>query len=139
MEMLINDKFNKITLDSETGIHYHITKAETTFMRESEFKDMLLAWKKTVFETEPALILVDNREFQFPISPTMQMWVAENISAPVLALESVTRFCFVMPEEFIANLSISQLTAESNNLSTDTQMKYFASKEEAEQWLTGTA
>ena len=135
METLIDDKFNKIILDSESGIHYQIVKAETALIRESELQDMLLTWKKTVFETQAALLLVDNRKFQSAVSPEMQIWAAENISAPVLALDSVTKFCFVMPEEFVANLSVSQLTTESSKVAGNTLMKYFANKEEAEQWL----
>ncbi len=139
METLFSNKFNDIVYNEQNGIHYHITKEATSSMSEQEFREMLLNWKKVMSESQVKLILVDNRNFQFPISPELQTWTAQNISTPVLALDSVQKFCFVLPEEFIAQLSISQLTSESNNISQAEQLKYFANPEQAEEWLLADA
>lgn len=135
METLFNSRFDEIILNKQTEILYHVTKPETVKMYEHEFKEMLLNWKKHVFTINPRLILIDNLQFLFPISPDLQIWAAENVGNPILSLDSVQKLCFVMPEEFIARLSISQLTDEANAISDNTQMKYFSNKVEASGWL----
>ncbi|EAY24889.1 hypothetical protein [Microscilla marina] len=135
METLFSDQFNDITYNKENGIHYHILKPTTAQMTEAEFKQMLLNWKQLMFSCNPQWILVDSLNFHFPISPTLQTWVVQNITMPVLAIGSVIKYFFVLPEEFISQLSISQFTDEANNVSQEGKIKYFSSKEAAEIWL----
>ncbi|OJJ14552.1 hypothetical protein BKI52_43025 [marine bacterium AO1-C] len=137
METLIDNKYNRIYLDPEYSIHYHITKKETMYMSEEEFKDMLFRWKQTIFDTRPKYSIVDNRDFNFFISPDLQVWTAENIANS--AYEILEKFCFVMPEEFIANLSIAQLTDEVNQKNEEKKMHYFSDIAQAKNWvLTGS-
>lgn len=135
MEILIDNKFNTISYDQGNHIYYHITKAATIAMSEGEFKNMLLKWKELIIKRAPQLILVDNREFNFPISPDLQAWAAKNISVPVMNMDSVQKFCFIMPEEFVSNLSIAQLTTETNHMTSQAQIQYFSELEEGKTWL----
>lgn len=136
METLFSDKFNDIYYNPTNGIHYHITKPETIRMTEPEFKEMVLNWKKVMLEVTPQFILIDNRDFQFPITPDLQTWIAQNVSIPVLSQASVKKSCFVLPKEFIAQLSVSQLTEEAKNAAQGEVVRYFSDKKEAEEWLT---
>ncbi|EAY25974.1 hypothetical protein [Microscilla marina] len=135
MEILIKDKFNDILFDQKLSLHYNTNKSDTFDMSESEFREMLLKWRASVFETKPRLVLVDNREFQYPISPEIQLWMVEHISTPVLEMPGVDKFCFVMPEEFISHLSITQFTEEANNVIEKNHIRYFGSLTEAMAWL----
>ena len=135
MEILVNDKYNEIFFDKELSFHYNINKASTLYMSEHQFRELLLKWKASVFEMKPRLILVDNREFNFPISPDLQLWMVENISTPVLEMPGVEKFCFVVPEELISKLSITQLTDEANEKTDKNEIRYFGSLEEAKLWL----
>ncbi|EAY24892.1 hypothetical protein [Microscilla marina] len=135
METLFSDQFNDIFYNKENGIHYHITKPATAQMTEAEFRQMVLNWKQLMLSCEPQWILIDNRDFQFPISPDLQNWVAQNVSAQVLALDSIIKSCFVLPEEFISQLSVSQLSDEAKNVSQKDSVRYFSSQEAAEVWL----
>ncbi|WP_299461971.1 hypothetical protein [uncultured Microscilla sp.] len=135
MEILTKNEFNDIFFDQKLSLHYNINKSETLYMNENEFREMLLNWRASVFEIKPRLVLVDNREFQYPISPELQLWMVEHISTPVLEMPSVDKFCFVMPEEFIAHLSITQFTEEANNVIEENHIRYFGSLTEAMTWL----
>ena len=135
MKTLSDTPYHTIIFDAEKSVHSEIVKAETINMSEPELKVMLEEWKKSVFETTPQCVLVDNRELNFPISPDLQEWITENISQPVQEMETTKKFCFVMPEDFISSLSISQLTNETNVKEDITQVQYFSNKEEAEAWL----
>ncbi|WP_299460851.1 hypothetical protein [uncultured Microscilla sp.] len=135
METLFSDQFNDIIYNKENGIHYHILKPTTAQMTEVEFRQMLLNWKQLMFSHNPQSILVDSLNFHFPISPDLQDWVLQNITTPVLAIGSVLGYCFVLPEEFISQLSISQFTDEAKNASSEEVMQYFSSREAAEIWL----
>lgn len=136
METLFDDKYNKVLFDKAISLHYNINKAATIYMSEEQFKTLLFKWKTSVFNTQPRLILVDNRALQFPVSPDLQLWTVENISTPVLEMPVVEKFCFVMPEEFISNLSIAQLTGEANIKTGKNKIRYFSNLEEAKAWLT---
>lgn len=135
MEILIDNKFHTISYDKDSQICYHITKATTIAMLEDDFRQMLLTWKELVMRVGPRLLLVDNREFNFPVSPDLQTWAAKNINVPVMALDNVQKFCFIMPEEFVANLSIVQLTTETSNMTNQAQIEYFSELEEGKTWL----
>lgn len=135
METLINDQYNEIFFDQELSLHYNINKATTLHMSENQFRELLIKWKDSVFAIKPRLVLVDNRAFHFPISPDLQQWMVEHISTPVLEMPCVEKFCFVMPEEFISNLSLSQLADEANNDTDKNKIHYFGDLEEAKAWL----
>ncbi|OJJ23899.1 hypothetical protein BKI52_05990 [marine bacterium AO1-C] len=135
MKEFVNDQFNRVYFDESNAIHYHITKADTAIMLEHDFKEMLLKWKESVFEVNPKKILVNNLEFDFPISPELQMWTVANASKPVMELPSVEKFCFVMPTELVPKLSVSQLTQESNKMGGRIQLRFFGSYENAHNWL----
>ncbi|EAY24891.1 hypothetical protein [Microscilla marina] len=135
METLFSDQFNDITYNKENGIHYHITKPATAQMTEAEFKQMLLNWKQLMLSCNPQWVLVDSLNFQFPISPDLQNWVVQNITMPVLTIGSIIKSSFVLPEEFISQLSVSQFTDEANHVSPKNNLQYFSSREAAEVWL----
>ncbi|HAS47281.1 MAG TPA: hypothetical protein DCS93_42785 [Microscillaceae bacterium] len=133
MEILIDNKYNQIYIDQDTGIHYHITKKDTMYMSEEEFKDMLLKWKQSILTIRPKYSIVDNRDFNFFIAPEMQLWTVENIANEVYKV--LEKSCFVMPEEFIANLSVAQLTDEVNQKEEEQRMHYFSTMEKAKSWI----
>lgn len=135
MEILVDNRYNQIYFDHQTSIHYHITKKDTMHMSEEEFKDMLFVWKKSIATIRPQYSLVDNRNFNFFIAPDLQVWVSQNITNP--AVEKLDKFCFVMPEEFIANLSITQLTQEANQTNNEKKVHFFGDFEKAKQWILG--
>ncbi|WP_299460853.1 hypothetical protein [uncultured Microscilla sp.] len=135
METLFSDQYNDILYDKESNIHYHVTQPTTAQMTEAEFRQMLLNWKRLVLPYKPQCILIDNLNFHFPVSPDLQDWVVQNITTPVLAIGSVIKYSFVLPEEFISQLSISQFTDEAKNASSEDVIRYFPSREAAEAWL----
>lgn len=137
MKIISTDQYNENTYDPELKLYCHTAKPGTTYMTEADFKEMLLQWKKNVFDIMPTYLLVDNRLLDFPISPDLQEWIKVNIGVPATNLECVKKLCYVMPEEFIANLSMSQYTDEHIQMlkNTNTQLKYFNSVEEAKAWL----
>ncbi|EAY24888.1 hypothetical protein [Microscilla marina] len=136
METLFSDHFNDILYNKENGIYYHIAKSTTAQMTEAEFKHMLLNWKQLMISCNPQWILIDSLNSHFPISPSLQTWIVQNITMPVLAIGSVVKYFFVLPEEFISRLSVSQFTDEANNVSQEGKIRYFSSREAAEIAIT---
>ncbi|HAS44893.1 MAG TPA: hypothetical protein DCS93_30715 [Microscillaceae bacterium] len=135
MDMLFNDRYNQTYFDPTTLLHYNTKKADTKYMSEDEFKELLINWKNSVLANNPKLILVDNQQFSFPISPDLQLWMVKHISTPVLQLPSVEKFCFVMSKDFISKISMDQFTNEANNDTKKNKIKYFGDLEEAKKWL----
>lgn len=135
MEVLVDDRYNKMYIDEEASIHYHITKKDTMYMTEQEFRDMLMTYKGSVIENKPSLILIDNRELQFPISPDLQDWITQHVTIPIIQTGLTGKCCFVLPKELISKLSISQLSQEMSAAQNIMKLKYFADFEEAKNWL----
>ncbi|WP_299460849.1 hypothetical protein [uncultured Microscilla sp.] len=135
METLFSDQFNDILYNKENGIHYHVTKPTTAQMTETEFKQMLLNWKQLMVSHNPRWILVDSLNLHFPVSPELQNWLVQNITIPVLAIGSIIKSSFVLPQEFISQLSVSQFMDEASNVSPKNNLQYFSSREAAEIWL----
>ena len=135
MELIIRDQFNEILFDNDAQLHLHTTKSATGNMSEKEFKNMLLKWKETVFECKPKFLLIDNRELDFPISPDLQEWITIHMAHPVAMLASVSKICYIMPNEFISKLSITQLTDQQDEEVEGAKFKYVGTPEEAKQWF----
>lgn len=135
METILDNPHNTIYFDQENQLHYQVTKPATGNLYEEEFKEMLITWKESIFKLEPRLLLIDNRELQYPITPTVQEWIAQNITLPIAEHGAVKKCCFVMPQEFIAQLSQSQLNQEIETVNHTVSFSYFADLEEAKAWL----
>ena len=136
MKLIIKDRYNEIKFDESAHLHYHIMKDATSDMSEEELKNLLFIWKESVFKLRPKFLLIDSRDLDFPISPDFQNWITDNIAQPVANLEEVRKVCYVIPDEFISKLSITQLTGDHKEVIKSSKFKYVATIEEAKQWFT---
>ena len=136
MELITKDRYNEIKFDESAHLHYHIMKDATSDMSEEELRNILFVWKESVFKLRPKFLLIDSRDLNFPISPDFQDWITDNIAQPVANLEEVKKVCYVIPDEFISKLSITQLTDEHKEAVTNSKFKYVTTVEAAMQWFT---
>ncbi len=135
MEILFTDQYHETIFDPISQIHQHTAKPATVNMSEEEFKDMIKTWKETVFKANPTYLLIDNRDLNFPISPTLQEWVMMNAGIPAMNLSSVKKLCFVIPKELISRLSVTQLSDDQEKIVESAEMAYFDNLESAHTWL----
>ncbi len=131
---LYEDKYSEMFFDAPKSIHTHLTYSTSAKMVEAEFKEMMFAWAKTINEVKPKRALILAKDFLFLVTPDLQEWVVLNTSSKV----QLEKTAFVMPEELIANLGVSQFIEEENKVkASGGEVKYFSSEQEAEKWLLG--
>ncbi|MBX2843181.1 MAG: hypothetical protein KTR26_15535 [Flammeovirgaceae bacterium] len=105
---------------------------ESEEMTEEVLKKELLYWANGIKQFLPTRLLVDSRQFIFTISPSMQIWMAENIY-PFYTKNEVKKQAFLVSHDFIARISIMQGVQEVGSIITESQ--YFVLEKEAFSWL----
>ncbi|HAS41685.1 MAG TPA: hypothetical protein DCS93_14480 [Microscillaceae bacterium] len=81
-------------------------------------------------------LLIDARNFQYPVSPTLQQWHSEHILSK-FNQKTETRIAIVKSESPLAQYALEQ-TLEENDLTEEKEkIKLFDQMNEASQWLIG--
>ncbi len=118
--------------DEELKLLTPVWNNNSESMTEDLYKSEMNNYAQTVEKYKPKQLLIDCRDFCFPITPTIQEWIDKTIFPRVLSV-GVTYVAIVIPSELIANLSVQQAMEESEG--TKFQTRYFDNREDAKQWL----
>lgn len=109
-----------------------IWSSSSSNMTKDVYKAEMKNYLQVVEEYEPTRLLIDCREFYFPIEPEIQEWIDKNIFPKVLNV-GVKYVAIVIPSELIANLSVQQAMEEQEGLKFTT--RYFDNREDAKKWV----
>lgn len=131
---IYKNKFVEVFLAEENYFLMEIWKPESSNITEAEFKAYLLYWRDNMLTHKIEKILTNCLYFGFILQPVVQTWIVENVSIPVAQANFLKKHAFVMPQEFIANLSIEQYIDDVNE-QKDFITRYFDSETEAKKWL----
>ena len=101
-------------------------------MTEDLYKSEMENYVELVEKYQPKQLLIDCKEFCFPITPNIQEWIDARIFPRVL-LVGVKYVAIVIPSELIANLSVQQAMEEPEGAKFTT--RYFDNIEDSAQWL----
>ena len=82
---------------------------------------------------KPKKIIVNTKEFKFPIPPDIQEWSRDLLTRLVIRL-GVKKVAYVMTEDFIARLALEEILENAKKMGLN--LLYTPSKEEAEQWIS---
>lgn len=103
-------------------------------MTEDDFRSEMIEYKNFAVAHKVRNYLVDNRAMYFAISPALQVWVNENIF-PFTMHPEARKFAIVMPEDFIAQISLEQTIEEGEKTIGAVKTRYFDSLEKAHSWI----
>ncbi|MCS7019647.1 MAG: hypothetical protein RMJ87_10985 [Cytophagales bacterium] len=106
-------------------------KAEE-FIWDADYKDQMMRLVALVQEKQPLYILMDLRQFFYPVNPEQQQWINEKVIPPILAT-GVLKGAFVLPTDIIAALSIEQIYDTEAAASLPVRM--FTNYQKALDWL----
>ncbi len=123
------------SVDAEAGIARAAWKADTEDMTEEEYKEIFLRIAALIGEHNVRSWLGDARAFRYPVTPDLQDWFGAAV-LPGLMEGGLEKMAMLMPEEFIAELSVEQSVEEImlQNGGKFT-IQYFDSLMRAENWL----
>jgi|GEM_PF-2906291 len=99
---------------------------------EEEFRHSMLEVANKVLSYSAIGILVDARKFDFVISIDNQAWYDQHV-VPLHLKAGIYKMAFLLPSEFIPQISIEQTMEETQALAQET--RYFDSYNAAEDWL----
>lgn len=98
----------------------------------NDFKRELQDFIGLVEEYRPVKILWNLQEFDVAIEPSLQAWIDSNINAKEVEL-GVKKEAFLMPEEFITQISVEQTMDEEN--AEKIECEFFKHNDDAISWL----
>lgn len=124
-------QFHELIYDNRSSFLESKWSLETDQMTDDEFKQELRIYLQFVEKYQVRLVLFDFRNFLFTITPDMQTWIDDEISATEKLI--IHQQAILMPGDFIAELGIEQTIEEPNN--QELNIKLFKVHERAFQWL----
>lgn len=119
-------------IHEESNILEQFWTNEEGTMTEEDYKKDMWNYLKFVKEKSCPLVLIDLRKFFFSLTPELQVWVDQNISAS--AIEVVKKIAFLMPADFIERLSV-ELTMDEEEAQKVEGVAYFDEEQKAMEWL----
>lgn len=129
MEVYKNDYW---TISHKDDLLTPIWNNNSANMTEDLYKSEMENYVELVEKYQPKQLLIDCKEFNFPITPNIQEWIDNKIFPRVL-LVGVKYVAIVIPSELIANLSVQQAMEEPEGAKFAT--RYFDNREDGTQWL----
>ena len=133
MEIIYQDKFVCTSYDASSSVLLDVWTSESQNMSVEEFKKFMYVWRDTMQLHNIKYAPTDTLNFKVALTPELQFWIVENITAPTAKNFAFQKQAFIMPIEFFANLSIEQFAEESNAGATKT--RYFSDMTSARKWL----
>ncbi len=135
-KVLHESKYAAHQYDEETNTLYSEWFVETKDMKDEEFKEAMEVWLKVSQQVRPEKIYDYCCNFIYPITPENQIWMAHLLN-PGWIGAGVKKYAHIVPEEFIANLSVDQMFEEFSLMRLDNQfeIKHFSDEEKAKSWL----
>lgn len=133
MEIVYKDRFVEFFYEAQHTLFFDKWTVETDEMTEEKFKELILLRLHFIQEKSIKFALTDTKEFVYPIRPDLQDWIVEN-SSEVEKTYGLQKHAFIMPEDFITNLSVEQFIDEAEEKEMATSA-YFSNQEEARNWL----
>ena len=133
METVYKGRFIYIEYDGASSVMFSKWN-NSDQMTEDDFRSEMIKYKDFALANKVQNYLVDNTEMYFAISPTLQIWVNENIF-PFTMHPETRKFAIVMPEDFIAQISLEQTIEEGEKTIGTVQTRYFDTLEKAQTWI----
>ena len=135
---VLENQYCSIYVDMDLSLYEQYWHRASSDMEEEDYQEIHLQIRDHLIQNAYPLrgFFLDNRENFFVISPELQEWHAENVSAKLEAAlpnASELKVAIVVSEDFISQLSIEQ-TMEENATSGEVS-RYFQDEHEAREWL----
>lgn len=134
MQKIYNSPYQTIEYDLEYKLLYVQRKSATDEMEDEDYKTELRQILKAIQEHQVCNVLVDERNFNFPIIPELQQWVASEIFPPAIA-SGVQKLAFIKSHDLFVNVSVEQALNEVKI--GGFTVKYFEQEAEALAWVRG--
>lgn len=97
---------------------------------DEEFKHCMLTWFEEVKKIGNVNVLADARQFEFTITPEVQLWVNDNIIG-LYPQHGVSKLAFLVSPDLFSQISIEQTIDEKEQAF---EVRYFDDENKAIEW-----
>jgi hypothetical protein len=131
---LYETEFINISFEEKKSVIKFTWTPETGSERffDAEFTRELRAECECVEKVKARFILIDAREFMYPISPDVQSWI-ENEVYPRWAKAGAKKIAVLLPKDLIAQISVEQAIEENKEEAMTSA--FFGEPEAGYAWL----
>ena len=99
---------------------------------EADWKESVLQWSELNIKYKPVYLLVDERLFDFMITPNLQLWTNEKLIKPAV-MSGAKRVALISNDDIFVQTAVEQLLDEKE--AKPLEIMYFTEVEKAEKWL----
>ncbi len=121
-------------IDEENQLVISTWLETTENMTTREFKEEMQSLADLIKEKKIKFVLSITKELRFTIVPELQQWILDVI-APQFIEAKIEKQAIIIPQEFIAQLSMEQTIDDVENINHHHQSKFFSEIEDAKNWL----
>lgn len=109
--------------------------ADTSKMRDEDFKAQILSEKKAIDDVKPQNIFADILQMKFSIEPNLQAWHNELIF-PAFKAAKTQKLAILVSTDLFVQVSVEQLVEDANKSQKEELVtKYFDEEFQAIAWL----
>ncbi len=130
--MLYNSIFSTVSYESDHYMIIHTWKQATINMTKIDFEEEMLGLLDIFEEVKPRKVIINQLAFKYVVMPDTQKWIDWKINK-VLLDNNCGKIAFVMPLEFVSEISVKQVF--KNIYSSTLNTRFFRTFEEAYEWI----
>ncbi|TAE12184.1 MAG: hypothetical protein EAZ95_12760 [Bacteroidetes bacterium] len=127
-----NTHFANIDFFEEKSLMVHTWRSSSSFLNEDYYKEELTNLYNEFIKYRPSKMLYDDRTLIYRISPDLQHWTNENVTAKMVA-QGFEKIAVVMSPDIFALVAVESMVEEEHKLATAT--RFFSDMQEAKTWL----
>jgi hypothetical protein len=131
MQIISSDKYHQLYHYPEKSYFRFVNLPDNVEMTNEMFMAMMSNYAKLVEQYQPVYLLLDSRLGAFPVPPSVQEWVAQNIAPRTM---SIKRIANLISADLFAQISVEQLM-EEQEIANYYQVNYFQDQTLGENWL----
>lgn len=132
MKTLYDSQFISIVFDSDKQLLIDTWKPECEMMKSDQMRKEIEIVVEMIKKYTPKYMLADNKKRYYLYKVEEQKWVAKML-VEASSKVSVLKYALIIPEDFVAEISTSQIADEVGEICTE--IKFFKTKEEAIEWF----
>lgn len=132
MREIYKSPFQSISYNSEKATIEFRWCEETCKLEEKSFKKEILAQAKFAQQYKPVKCIINTQEFKYAIPPAIQKWIDDDMTGQLLT-DTLEKLAIVVNEDFVTQISITQIIDERISRNLDGQI--FVDFDKANTWL----
>jgi hypothetical protein len=129
--LVYQSKYSSTSYDKIASIVHSSWASPSDKLTDEEFKVEMRAILEQIKKYMPAHIIINTKEFRFPVTQHTQDWIVKNFIVEVMVL-GVRKYAIIVNEDAMPAVKMEGIHDEPGE---DFDIEYFINEEDARNWL----